>query len=69
MIVPLYASEGSATASTAARSESPWPTRRRANRYAGTAASEISTALIALAAAYASGTRSKSAQAGLISNG
>ena len=69
MITPLYASEGSATASTAARSESRSPTRRRARRYAGIAASEISTALIAFTAVYASGMRSNSAQAGLISSG
>jgi hypothetical protein len=42
---------------------------RRASRYAGTAVSEMTTELIAFAAAYACGTFEKVAHAGLISAG
>jgi hypothetical protein len=40
------------------------PTNRRARRYAGTAASDMTSELIAFAAAYACGTFSKKAHAG-----
>ena len=60
---------GTATASRAASSASEGATTRRARKYAGTADSDMSTALIAFAAAYACGTEPKSRYAGLISTG
>ena len=51
MTVPVYASEGTATASSAARRESQLPTTLLARKYAGTAASDMRTALITLTAA------------------
>ena len=53
-IVAVYAIEGRATAITAARSDSQRPATRRAISQAGTAASDIATAFVAFAAAYAS---------------
>jgi hypothetical protein len=61
--------EGTATASSAATRARPGRTTRRASRYAGTAASDMTRALIAFAAAYASGTEPKSRNAGAISTG
>ncbi len=64
--MPVYANDGSATASRAARSENVGASTRRASRYAGIAASDMKTAFIVFTAAYASGSESKSAYAGLI---
>jgi hypothetical protein len=53
----------------AARSASREGRIRRARKYAGSAARDISTASIAFAASYADGTEPKSAQAGAMSTG
>ena len=63
---PCRPSTARATAITAASSADHWPTTRRAMRYAGTAARDITRLLIVFSAAYASGMRSKSAYAGAI---
>ena len=55
--------------STAAKSDSPTGRTRRARKYAGSAASDIATALIVLTAAYACGSESKSRYAGAITSG
>ena len=62
-------SHGRVRVSTAASSDGRGASSRRARRYTGTAASEISNALITFTAAYASGTLPKSAYAGEISTG
>ena len=50
MTVPVYAREGRATESRAAKSASPSRTTLRARKNAGTAASDISTAFVAFTA-------------------
>ena len=69
MTVPVYASDGTATARSAARSARPSRTTRRAMEKAGIAARDINTAFVVFTAAYASGRRSNRAYAGLIRSG
>ena len=64
MSVPVYISDGTATVSTATRSDGRGASTRLPRKYAGIAASDISTDPIVFAAAYASGTAPKSFQAG-----
>ena len=61
MTVPVYAMDGIATAMSAASSARPSRTTRRARKNAGTAASDMSSALSVFTPAYASGRLSKSA--------
>ena len=58
-----------ATVSAATTSASPGAIRRRARKYAGMAASDMTTPLIVFAAVYAVGTDEKSRQAGAITIG
>ena len=67
--MPVKSIDGTATVSAATTSASPGASTRRARKYAGTAASDITTALIAFTAAYASGTAEKSRYAGAITTG
>jgi hypothetical protein len=67
--VPVYIIDGTATASRAASNDQRGDSRRRARKYTGTAASDISTEPIVFAAAYASGTEAKARHAGAISSG
>ena len=62
--VAVYAMDGSATASAAARTDSARPATRRVISHAGIAASDIANALVAFAAPYALGSTSKSLYAG-----
>jgi hypothetical protein len=65
----VYASEGTATVSTAASRAYERPTTRRATKNAGTAASDMRPAFIVFTAAYAAGRLSKRRYAGLMRSG
>ena len=66
---PCRAATGSRPRAPPPRARTAGSSTRRARKYAGTAASDMTTELIAFAAAYASGTESNSRYAGLISSG